>query len=82
MNIGYDTKAAKRAVNLSLNEDLVRRARELTGNLSERVEQLLADYLLAEQGRRAEAQASLDRAVQTWNEFDESGSFADEHSTL
>lgn len=35
MSAAYDVRAAKRPVNLSLNEDLVRKLREVTGNLSE-----------------------------------------------
>jgi antitoxin CcdA len=83
MIIGYDVDAAKRPVNMSLNEDLVRKAREITDNLSEQVEKLLAEYVLAEQKRRAENEARLDAAVDAWNDFNERfGSFADDHSTL
>jgi antitoxin CcdA len=83
MIIGYDVDAAKRPVNMSLNEDLVRKAREITDNLSEQVEKLLAEFVLAEQKRRAENEARLDAAVDAWNDFNERfGSFADDHSTL
>ena len=83
MSQGYNTRAAKRPVNLSLNEDLVLKVREVTENLSERVEALLAAYLEAEQVKRAAADAVLTRAVAAWNTFgDHVGSFADEHSTL
>lgn len=79
----YDVHAPKRPVNLSLNEDLVRRMREVTGNLSEQVERLLAEYLAAEQTRRQEAESRLDRALDAWNEFGAEGpSFADANSTL
>lgn len=79
----YDTRAAKRPVNLSLNEDLVVRVREVTGNLSERVEALLVAWLEEEHARRAEADRALGSAVASWNAFGEQvGSFADEHSTL
>src|ERR1700744_3255498 len=43
--MGYDQAAPKRAVNMTLNEDLVRRARFITPNLSETVETLLAAYV-------------------------------------
>ena len=43
--MGYDRTAPKRPVNMSLNEDLVRRARGITPNLSETVETLLAAFL-------------------------------------
>ena len=81
--IGYDTKAAKRAVNLSLNEDLVAKARLFTMNLSDQVERLLAAFVEEEQKRRIDQEAALDRAIQGWKEFDEKyGSFADEYSPL
>lgn len=83
MSIGYDVHAPKRPVNMSLNEDLVRRAREYTGNLSEQVEKLLADYVTAEQKRRDERERRLDAAIDAWNAFDaQHGSFADEHADL
>ena len=83
MIASYDRGAPKRPVNLSLNEDLVRRVRGLTGNLSEVVERLLAGYLEAEETRQRAADASLTRAVEALSEFGEKyGWFADEHSTL
>lgn len=83
MYSGYNLDAAKRPVNLSLNEDLVRKVRELTGNLSDQVERLLATFLVEEQIRRVDAQATLQKALLAWNDFGaRAGSFADEHSTL
>ncbi len=83
MKITYDPDARKRPVNLTLNEDLVLKARALTGNLSGAVEQLLKEFVeRTEQARLAEARA-LQTTIATWNEFgDKSGSFADEYSTL
>lgn len=79
----YDVNAPKRAVNMTLNEDLVRCAREYASNLSEQVEKLLADYVASERRRRAEEDARLDAAIAGWNSFDETqGSFADEHADL
>jgi antitoxin CcdA len=74
----------KRRVGLTLNEDLVARARVVTDNLSALVASLLADYLAREQQQRHTAQAEVVReTVATWNRFAEKqGSFADEHSTL
>lgn len=81
--MSYNPTAPKRPVNLSLNEDLVRKVREVAGNLSERVEILLAGFLEAEQQKRAEADTALAEALAGWNAFaDEHGSLADEHSTL
>ena len=73
----------KRPVNLSLNIDLVERARRLTDNLSAQVETLLAEFVeRREQEQQAEAER-LERATQAWNDFAERhGSFADEFSTL
>ena len=83
MKISYDPDARKRPVNLTLNEDLVVKARALTGNLSGAVEELLREFVeRTEQARLAEAQA-LQATIATWNEFgDKTGSFADEYSTL
>lgn len=79
----YNPRAAKRPVNLSLNADLVLQVRGLTGNLSERVEALLGEYLEAEHAKRAEADGALCKAVAAWNGFgDRVGTFADDHSTL
>jgi antitoxin CcdA len=79
----YDVAARKRPVNLTLNEDLVTRARGITSNLSGVVESLLADFLAAEQQRRAGEANMVKEAVGTWNAFAaRHGSFADDYSTL
>jgi antitoxin CcdA len=79
----YNVAARKRPVNLTLNEDLVAQAREVTDNLSAVVESLLADYITREKQRRAAQQDVVRETVATWNRFAEDvGSFADEHSTL
>ena len=83
MNFGYDVDARKRAVNLTLNEDLLARVREVTGNLSSVVESLLAQYLATKMQERATQVKIVAATVAMWNQFaDENGSFADEHSTL
>jgi len=83
MRAAYDRKARKRPVNLTLNEDLVARARETTDNLSNVVETLLADFLAREDERRAAEASAVREAVAAWNSFaDRHGSIADEHSTL
>jgi antitoxin CcdA len=79
----YDVEARKRPVNLTLNEDLVARARQVTDNLSAVVETLLAEYITQEMRRRAELVDAVRETVGVWNRFAERiGSFADEHSTL
>ena len=44
----YNLAARKRPVNLTLNEDLVNRAKGIADNLSGVVESLLADYVARE----------------------------------
>ena len=79
----YDTRAIKRAVNLSLNEDLVARARRLTDNLSAEVEALLAEFVARQTDAREAEVERLHRAAAAWNEYAERhGSFSDEFSTL
>lgn len=79
----YDTRARKRPVNLTLNEDLVAKARLLTDNLSAEIEMLLADFVARERRIREQEAESLRRSAAAWNDFDERyGSFADEFSTL
>jgi antitoxin CcdA len=79
----YDTAARKRPVNLTLNEDLVAQARELTENLSAVVESLLGEYVAQEKQRRAAEADRVRETVAIWNRFtEEAGSFSDEHSTL
>jgi post-segregation antitoxin (ccd killing protein) len=83
MQADYDASAPKRPVNLSLNADLVARARGVTGNLSEVVEGLLVDFLAEQQAQNAARAEAVKATVKAWNAFgDEHGSFADEHSTL
>ncbi|WP_367025798.1 type II toxin-antitoxin system CcdA family antitoxin [Methylococcus sp. ANG] len=73
----------KRPVNLSLNEELVAQARQLTGNLSGVVESLLAEFVERELQRRREQSRRVEATVALWNDFEEKhGSFADEYSTL
>ena len=75
--------ATKRPVNLSLNEDLVAQARNLTDNLSGVVESLLTEYVADETAKRQAQDKALEQAITSWNSFSEKhGSFADEHSTL
>jgi antitoxin CcdA len=60
-SMGYDRSAPKRATNLSLNADLVRRARALSPNLSETVERLLAAHVERhDAGKEARIQASVE----------------------
>jgi antitoxin CcdA len=83
MKAVYNVGARKRAVNLSLNEDLLAHVREVAPNLSGVVESLLAEYLVRERERMAAKAKIVASTVAMWNQFaDDSGSFADDHSTL
>jgi len=83
MKTAYNLEARKRPVNLTLNEDLVAQARDITDNLSGVVESLLADYVEQERQRRIAKAKTLEATLATWNEFNAKlGSFADDHSTL
>ena len=79
----YDRNAPRRAVNLSLNEDLVARAKKSTRNLSATVEKLLADHLQQEQARRRAEDEKLDEVISALNAFNERHGFlSDEFSNL
>ena len=79
----HGNQARKHPVNLTLNEELVSQAKGMTSNLSGVVEQLLADYVMKQNGARQEQKQKADEAAQAWNTFNEQcDSFADEHSTL
>ena len=79
----HNSSARKRPVNLSLNEDLVARSRDLTGNLSGVVEQLLADFVERAGQDREQRARSVAAAVAAWNVHGaKHGSIADEYSPL
>jgi antitoxin CcdA len=83
MKTSYNLQARKRPVNLTLNEDLVLQAREMTDNLSGVVESLLADFVEHERQQRFAKAKTVEATMATWNDFNtQLGSFADEHSTL
>jgi len=81
--MGYDRAAPKRPVNMTLNEDLIRRVRGITSNLSETVESLLAAFVddaeaqAAERARQVAAHIAANEAFVAKH-----GSLADEFSGL
>lgn len=78
----FDT-SAKKPVNLSLNEALVRESRTYCGNLSAKVEEMLQAYVESQREQRRQHQDQAQAAVAEWNALhDATGSFADAHSTL
>jgi antitoxin CcdA len=63
-------RGPKKAVNMTLSEDLVRDARSLTANLSETVETLLASFVAAEQERQADKERRIDESIRLANEHE------------
>ena len=83
MSSDYDAAARKRPVNLTLNEDLVVKAKGLTDNLSQVVESLLSAYVANARDERLAKSKAVESKVKMWNEFNsKSGSIADEYSSL
>jgi antitoxin CcdA len=79
----YIPHGPKKPVNMTLSEDLVREARSLTRNLSETVEKLLADYVAAEQAKRAEKERRIDESIRLLMEHEQKyGLWGEEFSTL
>lgn len=79
----YDRNAPRRAVNLSLNEDLLARVRQTTKNLSATVEELLSSYVQQEQARRRAEDEALDHVISALNGFNEQHGFlSDEFPSL
>jgi antitoxin CcdA len=75
--------ARKRPVNLTLNEDLLSRAKSMTDNLSGVVESLLAEFVDREARNRHAQAKGVEATVIAWNAFNsDSGSIADEYSSL
>lgn len=79
----YNRNATRRAVNLSINEDLLFRAKQTTKNLSATVEELLAGYVQQEHAHRRAEDEALDQVISALNAFHERHGFlSDEFSTL
>ena len=79
----FDHNAAKRPINISLNEDLVRQARLYTRNLSGTVEDLLKTFVADENARRQVEDARTNRVIDDMNAFHEAnGLLSDEFSSL
>ena len=74
----YDVKAPKKATNLSLNSDLLKKSKALDINLSATLEQALKEKLA-----KIEAKEWLEEnknAIKAYNEFiNENGCFGDEY---
>ena len=74
----YDFDAPKKATNLSLNSDLLKRTRALNINLSATLEQALKDKLKSVETKRWVKENK--NAIKAYNAFiEENGCFADEY---
>jgi antitoxin CcdA len=83
MKPSSNTAVRKRPVNLTLNEDLVTRAKSMTDNLSGVVESLLTEFVERESRERLEKAKVVDATSAAWNKFNAKiGSIADEYSSL
>ncbi len=72
----YDAQAPKKAANLSINADLLQKARELDINLSATLEQALAEVLRARQ--REQWLAENRNAIAAYNDHvDKHGAYSD-----
>jgi antitoxin CcdA len=71
-----DRSAAKKPVNLSVDSDLLRQARELKVNLSKALEERLAEIVREERARRWQEENR--EAIEAYNRFiDKHGLFDD-----
>lgn len=76
MNYSYNSDAPKKPTNVSINSDLLEKAKGLNINLSATLERALAEQLRAEQ--RAQWLRENSKAIQAYNEFvDTNGTFSD-----
>jgi antitoxin CcdA len=81
--MGYDRAASKRPVNMTLNEDLIRRARAVTPNLSETVENLLAAFVDDAEAKAADHEKQIAEHIAANDAFvAKYGSLADEFGGL
>ena len=76
MNYAYNTQAPKKPTNVSINSDLLQKAKDLKINLSATLELALAEQLRNQQ--RVEWLHENANAIQTYNQFVETnGTFSD-----
>jgi post-segregation antitoxin (ccd killing protein) len=83
MTTGFNAAARKRPVNLTLNAELVSRAKSMTDNLSSVVESLLVEFVERNSRERLARANAVETTVEVWNAFNsDTGSIADEYSSL
>jgi antitoxin CcdA len=72
----YDPGAPKKSTNLSINSDLLRQAKDLQINLSQTLEQRLAEILIDK--RRQKWQEENEEAIEAYNRrIEANGAFSD-----
>lgn len=77
----YNRQAPKKATNLSLNSDLLKRSRALNINLSATLEQALSNKLAEKETEKWQGQNK--NAIKAYNEFVEKhGAFGDEYKAF
>lgn len=77
MNPAFDHQAAKKPTNVSVNSDLLAKAKDLKINLSATLESALIELVNARQ--RELWQQENEAAIQAYNQWvDETGTFSDE----
>lgn len=73
----------KRAVNLTLDVDVVEQARHMSHNLSATVESLLVAYIDEQRQEQQSRRQSAHQTALAWNDVNAAvGSFSDEYATL
>jgi antitoxin CcdA len=78
MNRLYDLNAPKKATNLSVNSDLLKKSKALEINLSATLEQALQQKLATVNAKKWATENR--KAIKAYNEFvEESGCFGDEY---
>ena len=78
MQVLYDFNAPKKATNLSLNSDLLKKTKALNINLSTTLEQALKDKLKTIESKKWVVENK--KAIKAYNDFvDENGCFSDEY---
>ena len=76
MNYAYNSEAPKKPTNVSINSDLLEKAKGLNINLSATLERALAEQLRTEQ--RTQWLRENSKAIQAYNQFVETnGTFSD-----
>ena len=79
----HEKRLRKRPVNLTLNAALVAQAKTYTHNLSAAMEELLAQYVAAQQKTNTNRHQLADACAKEWNDFvSDHGSFAHKYCTL